>query len=143
MVAVAEITKVLGDTTLKRRLHSIADLEHAVEDGLPKSTLDNTVRAIVTDRTEAQRVRNRIIPPATYKRRRSTLNGEESQRVERLARVIATAFYVWDDHAKAQRFMLSNHSLLEGRRPLDVAVTDLGARRVEELLWGLFYGLPV
>jgi uncharacterized protein (DUF2384 family) len=32
--------------------------------------------------------------------------------------------------------------LLEGRTPLEVAFTELGARRVEELLWKLFYGLP-
>jgi uncharacterized protein (DUF2384 family) len=34
------------------------------------------------------------------------------------------------------------HPLLDGRTPLDVAMTELGARRVEELLWKLFYGVP-
>jgi uncharacterized protein (DUF2384 family) len=30
--------------------------------------------------------------------------------------------------------------MLGGRTPLDVAMTELGARRVEALLWRLFYG---
>ena len=34
------------------------------------------------------------------------------------------------------------HPELEGRAPLELALTELGARRVEELLWKLFYGLP-
>jgi uncharacterized protein (DUF2384 family) len=33
------------------------------------------------------------------------------------------------------------HPLLGGNKPLDVAMTELGARRVEELLWRLFYGM--
>jgi uncharacterized protein (DUF2384 family) len=32
--------------------------------------------------------------------------------------------------------------MLEGRTPLEVSLTELGARRVEELMWKLFYGLP-
>ncbi len=32
--------------------------------------------------------------------------------------------------------------MLEGRPPVSVALSELGARRVEDLLWGLYYGLP-
>lgn len=144
MVAVAEITKILGGVpVLKRRVQSVADLEHAVDEGLPKATLEHTVNAVVVDRREALRVRNQVVPPATYKRRKRLLSLEESQRVERLARVIATAFYIWHDHDAARQFLLTPHAWLEHRTPLDVAATDLGARRVEDLLWGLFHGLPV
>ncbi len=144
MIPVLDITNVMGGAaTLKRRLRSMADLERAVEAGLPKATLGTTVRAVLDDRRAARRAQDRIVPPATFKRRRGILSSEESQRVERLARVIATAFFVWNDREQARRFLLSEHPLLEGRRPFDVAATDLGARRVEELLWGLFYGLPV
>ena len=31
--------------------------------------------------------------------------------------------------------------MLQGRTPLDVSMTELGARRVEELLWKLYYGI--
>ncbi len=63
----------------------------------------------------------RIIPEATYKRRRSHLTADESERAERLARIF--------------------HPMLQGRTPLDVSMTELGARRVEALLWKLYYGI--
>lgn len=84
----------------------------------------------------------RIVPEATFKRRRDRLSPDESEKTERLARVFATALYVWDDEVDARDFLNTPHPLLEGRRPLDVAMTELGARRVEELLAKLFYGLP-
>jgi putative toxin-antitoxin system antitoxin component (TIGR02293 family) len=83
----------------------------------------------------------RMIPEATYKRRREHLKSEESERTERLARVIATAEYVWDDQKDAQRFLTTAHAQLDGQRPIDIALSELGARRVEELLWKLYYGI--
>ena len=44
--------------------------------------------------------------------------------------------------ADAREFLNTSHPLMEGRTPLDVSMTELGARRVEELLWKLFYGIP-
>ncbi|WP_087650444.1 MbcA/ParS/Xre antitoxin family protein [Caballeronia choica] len=68
--------------------------------------------------------------------------GKVAEKTERLARVVATAQYVWDSVDDAREFLNAPHPMLEGRTPLDVAFTKLGARRVEELLWKLFYGLP-
>ena len=31
--------------------------------------------------------------------------------------------------------------MLQDQSPLEVSMTELGARRVEELLWKLYYGL--
>ena len=59
-----------------------------------------------------------------------------------LAAFVATTAYVWNDEEDAREFLSTPHAELEGRAPLDVALTELGARRVEELLWKLFYGLP-
>jgi putative toxin-antitoxin system antitoxin component (TIGR02293 family) len=84
-----------------------------------------------------------IIPEATFKRRRDRLNSDESEKAERLARIVATADYVWDSEPDAREFLNTSHPLLDGRTPLDVSMTELGARRVEELLWKLFYGIPV
>ncbi|PCE21495.1 MbcA/ParS/Xre antitoxin family protein, partial [Burkholderia ubonensis] len=70
------------------------------------------------------------------------LTQDESEKTERLARIVATAAYVWDDADAARQFLAAPHPELEGRAPLDVALTELGARRVEEVLWKLFYGLP-
>ncbi|AOZ04379.1 hypothetical protein BKK81_33085 (plasmid) [Cupriavidus sp. USMAHM13] len=121
---------------------SFAELEDRVRKGLPKAALQASVTHVARTPDEKRGLLFRIVPEATFKRRRDRLSPDESEKTERLARVFATALYVWDDEADARDFLNTPHPLLEGRRPLDVAMTELGARRVEELLAKLFYGLP-
>ena len=132
-----------GEAVLRRRVRSLSDLQAAVAEGLPKATLERTVRHVLLDRGEARRLITRIVPPATYKRRKTVLKPEESEKVERLARVIATAEEAWDAEADARQFLTSPHPLLGNRRPIEVAQSELGARQVEELLWQIVHGLPV
>ncbi|WP_186177298.1 antitoxin Xre/MbcA/ParS toxin-binding domain-containing protein [Burkholderia gladioli] len=122
--------------------HTLAELEARVRDGLPKSALRAGVEHAVGGADARRSLLARIIPEATYKRRRDRLTPDESEKAERLARVVATAVYVWDDAEDARAFLAAPHALLEGRAPLDVALTELGARRGEGVLWQLFYGLP-
>jgi len=67
----------------------------------------------------------------------------ENERFERIARLTALALQVWESEQVAQRFLTTPHRLLDHQAPLDLTATDLGTRRVEELLWGLEYSLPV
>jgi putative toxin-antitoxin system antitoxin component (TIGR02293 family) len=60
-----------------------------------------------------------------------------------LARVIAAAEFVLNDPQKAHRWLLTPHLELQQMTPLDCALTELGARRVEDLLDRIYYGLPV
>ena len=57
--------------------------------------------------------------------------------------MLAHAEYVWDDRERAREWMNKPHRELGKRSPLEAARTELGARRVENLLDKLFYGLPV
>lgn len=121
--------------------HSFAELDERVAKGLPKGALKASISHICKSAEERKRLLYRIIPEATYKRRRETLSAEESERAERLARIFATAEYVWNSEPDAQTFLNTPHAMLQGRMPLDVSMTELGARRVEELLWRLYYGI--
>jgi putative toxin-antitoxin system antitoxin component (TIGR02293 family) len=133
--------KIAAVMALQSMPKSFAELDDMVSKGLPKGALKASVeRACVTTEGRKQLL-YRIIPEATYKRRRTTLSVEESGRTERLARIFATAEYVWQSEADAQAFLNTAHPMLNGRTPLDVSMTELGARRVEELLWRLFYGI--
>ncbi len=144
MVVAERIANIMGGTgVLKRRVRSLHDLYDAVATGLPKASLGRTVRYVYSDRAEATKVIARIVPPATYKRRKTLLKPEESEKVERLARVMATAEAVWGDAHAARSFLETPHALLDDERPVDVAQTELGAREVEELCWRLVHGLPV
>jgi putative toxin-antitoxin system antitoxin component (TIGR02293 family) len=121
---------------------SLLQLTDAVERGLPKSTLRNVARRVFSDATEQRAMIHRVIPEATYKRRRERLSPAESERTERLARVVAMAEDVWQDREQARRFLTAPHAEIGGKTPLDAALSELGARQVEEVIARILYGLP-
>lgn len=139
-VSPEEIAKVMKLHPLPQTL---SDLEAVVSKGLPKAALRASVEQIYADVDDRNSLLYSIVPEATYKRRRDRLTPEESGRAERLARVYATAVHVWDDPVHARMFLLKPHPLLRERRPIDVAMTELGALQVVQLLWRLFYGISV
>ncbi|MFI4940310.1 MAG: antitoxin Xre/MbcA/ParS toxin-binding domain-containing protein [Burkholderiales bacterium] len=121
--------------------HSFAELDELVSKGLPKSALRASIAHIFKNSEDRKTLLYRIIPEATYKRRRDVLTAGESERAERLARIVATSEYVWNSEEDARAFLSTPHAMLQGRMPLEVSMTELGARRVEELLWKLYYGI--
>jgi putative toxin-antitoxin system antitoxin component (TIGR02293 family) len=98
-------------------------------------------RYVYGNSPDAAALMQRVIPAATFHRRGEELKPQEGERVERLARVIATAEYVWNSADDARVFLSGPHAMLGGKRPIEVALTELGARRVENLLWSLFHGV--
>jgi len=142
MVRPESIADVMGGTAiLGRRIRSIGDLERTVSHGLPKRALRLTAERISTSAGAARRVMFRVVPEATFKRR-TRLSAAESERTERLARVIAAAEYAWNDREDAREWLTKPHPELGKRTPFESAMTELGARRVEDLLDRLFYGIP-
>lgn len=142
MIRPQNIANVMGGTAiLGRRIRSISDLERTITLGLPKRALRLTAERVSTSAGDARRVMFHVVPEATLKRR-TRLSAAESERTERLARVIAAAEYVWNDREDAREWLKKPHPELGKRTPLDSAMTELGARRVEDLLDRLFYGIP-
>jgi len=140
---VAEVTRIMGgERTLGRRIRTSEDLRHAVEDGLPLEVLSRVVRHVAGSDVGAQALKYRIVPKATLHRRKGRLSLEESERLERMARVTAFAEQVWEDEDLAREFLNGAQPQLGGQTPLDLLRTELGARQVEELLMKLEYGLP-
>lgn len=118
------------------------ELDSAVTAGLPKKSLVLLSSRLYHDGRAASAFKFTIIPPATWKRRQKRLSPQESERVERLARVLAYAEYALDDRDEARLWMNAPHRELDGKPPIEVAQTEIGARRVESVLNKLFFGLP-
>ena len=143
MLEPRHIGDVLGGArTLGAPVRSLLELNQVVERGLPKSTLRNVARRVSVDSAEQRAIMRRIVPEATYKRRRERLSPAESERTERLARVVAMAEDVWQDQDQARRFLTTPHPEIGGKTPLDAALTELGARQAEEVMARILYGLP-
>lgn len=142
MIQPKSIADVMGGTDiLGRRVSSIGDLEESISHGLPKGALRFTVERVYRTVGDIRREMFRIVPEATFKRR-TRLSPAESERTERLARVIAAAEHTWNDREDAREWLIKPHPELGNVSPLGAAKTELGARRVEELLDRLFYGIP-
>jgi putative toxin-antitoxin system antitoxin component (TIGR02293 family) len=140
MIAPEAVAEILG---LGPTVRTVGELEAAVSAGLPKRSLERLSARLHDDRKTASAYKFKVVPQATWKRRTKRLSVDESERTERLARVLAHAEYVWDDRDQARAWMSKPHRELGNSSPLEVARTELGARRVEDVLDKLFYGLPV
>src|ERR1044072_3203772 len=118
MLEPRHIGEMLGGVrALGRPVTSLLDLSDAVKRGLPKASLRNVARRVFSDAGEQRAIMHRIVPEATYKRRRGRLSPAESERPERLARVVALAEEVWQDREQARRFLTTQHPELGGKSP--------------------------
>jgi len=142
MVKADQIAEVMGGAAvLGHPVQSLRELELTVSTGLPKRALRLAVERVFPARSEARRAIFRVVPEATYKRR-TRLSPAESERTERLARVIAAAEHAWGDRHLAREWLTHPHPEMGGRSPLDAALSEVGARQVEELLDRILYGIP-
>lgn len=142
--AIQSVVAALGGrTALRRDVHSLAELSAMVEAGLPVRSLSRLSGSFPP--ADREKVASTVAPRTTRLRRTEAgvLSTAESERLERIARLTALASHVLESDVEGRRFLLAPHTLLGGHTPLELAVTDLGARRVEEILWRLEYSLPV
>jgi putative toxin-antitoxin system antitoxin component (TIGR02293 family) len=143
MMQPRHIGEVLGgNRVLGKPLKSLMELNNAVQRGLPKATLRSVVRRVFPGAAEQRAWMQRVIPEATFKRRRERLSLAESERTERLARVISIAEEVWQDREQARRFLTTPHPEIGGKTPLEAGLSELGARQAEEVMARIAYGLP-
>jgi putative toxin-antitoxin system antitoxin component (TIGR02293 family) len=133
-----------GSAAVHAPVRGLTDLRTEIKKGLRLEALHKTVDRVFHDPAARKRFLHRIVPEGSYKRRAKAgqLTPAESERVARLASVIALAEDVWGDPDDARQFLLTPHPELEDRPPLEVAVEEFGARHVEEILEGIRHGLP-
>src|SRR5258708_39226434 len=84
-----------------------------------------------------------VLPRKTLANRRKlgALTPEQSDRLVRVARVLAAAEETFGDRAKAGTWLRRPTSGLAGEQPLDLLDTDEGARAVETLLGRIGHGI--
>lgn len=142
MVAASHVAEILGgERLLGEPVHSLADLNRLVMQGLPKSSLRYAATWVAPSPAAARALIYRVVPESTFKRRKR-LSPAESERSERLARTIAFAEFTWGDRDAAHEWLNEANPHLEGKSPLEAAETELGARQVEEMLGRAIHGIP-
>jgi putative toxin-antitoxin system antitoxin component (TIGR02293 family) len=143
MAAAERVALVLGgNPVLRSKVKSWVDLDRVVRAGLPKQSLQLVARRVVEPGASVNEFVYQVVPPATFKRR-TRLSQEESERTERLARIIALSDALWENEDESREFLTRKHPLLDGETPIGAARTEIGARRVEQLLYAVEHGLPL
>jgi putative toxin-antitoxin system antitoxin component (TIGR02293 family) len=116
------------------------DLAEIVETGLSTDTL-----ALLKEKgLTFSEISEIVISPRTLKHRKARgehLSHEETDRMVRVARIIALAESVLGNHAKALLWLRTKDERIGGRRPLSMLQTDAGGRLIESMLWQIDEGV--
>ena len=143
-VAVDSIVEILGgESVLGRSVSKMHELDAVVREGLPKSSLEHVLNAVTAcdDGKGWLEYRDKIVSRSTWKRR-ERFNPQVSETIERLAHLYALSFLIFRNPIDTSRFMLEPHPELGDRKPVDVALTEVGGREVEDVIERGLYGLP-
>ena len=128
------------DVLIGEKPTSELDLARLVENGLPIARL-SLLKAHGVTFTEVSEI---VISPRTLKHRKARgerLSDEETDRMVRVARIIALANSVFGNPQKALKWLRTESARMGGRRPLSMLRTDAGGRLVESHLWQIDEGV--
>jgi putative toxin-antitoxin system antitoxin component (TIGR02293 family) len=142
-MTIAAIAEVLGGKrALRQKIETSSDLARATRAGLSVDSLDTLAQELSIQRLAVAKLLG--ISERTLTRR-ATSNGRltaaESDRVVRLARVLALAKETLGEMERASRWLQTPNRALEGDKPIDLLDTDTGVRSVEQVLGRIEYGL--
>lgn len=136
----AVVEELGGKQALGRTLASEDDMREAIRQGFPPAVVEELMRASGLTLKELAAALD-LSPRSLQRRRRSgRLARYESDRLYRLARIIALANEFMGDHEKAVRWLKRPNRALGGITPVDALDTELGARQVENILGRIAYG---
>ena len=142
MITVQRIVETLGGTrVLKRRTRSLEDLLAQLRMGLPYASVEALAAGFDIGKDELVAVLH--LPPRTLARRKreQRLRADESDRLFRVGRIAALAEELLGSREKASRWLHRPNRALGRVIPLRHLDTDLGARRVEDLLLRIAHGV--
>jgi putative toxin-antitoxin system antitoxin component (TIGR02293 family) len=142
MVKATAIAKVLGgEKTLDTKVSSQRDLITAVRRGLRISAVDAVIEELDVPRA-------RVLPTLGIARRtmerrkhKGRLLPEESERVYRLAKILAFAESVLGSREKARHWLSTPNRALGSVTPLSMLETEAGADEVSNVLGRIEYGV--
>jgi putative toxin-antitoxin system antitoxin component (TIGR02293 family) len=143
MTATEYVLDVLGGASVfkGRTVPTSTELRERIKRGLPYRALESVRERLRLSVPEAASVLH--MPPRTLARRRQTrkLDGDESDRLYRIARVAAQAFAVFSTEDDAATWLRRPNRALNGESPIHLLDTDVGARQVEDVLGRIAHGI--
>jgi putative toxin-antitoxin system antitoxin component (TIGR02293 family) len=136
----AVVEELGGEPILGRSFRTETDLQDAIREGLPQTVVEEVMHS--AGLTLKELATSLDLSPRSLQRRRheGRLARYESDRLYRLARIVALAKHYLGDDDTATRWLRRPNRALGGSTPLAVIDTELGARAVENVLGRIAYG---
>src|SRR5450432_3538710 len=130
----AVVKELGGHQTLGRTLSNDRDLRDAIREGFPPAVVEELMRASGLSLKELAESLD-LSPRSLQRRRRSgRLARFESDRLYRLARIVALAQQSLGTHERAVHWLKRGNRALGGVPPIQAIDTELGSRQVENVL---------
>jgi putative toxin-antitoxin system antitoxin component (TIGR02293 family) len=136
---VIPLLKRLEEILDAERLRSERDLVRLIEAGLSTKVVQGLRTLGLTD----GEIYQGVLPRRTLTHRmarREPLNREESDRVVRIARIVAFGERIFGERERFWRWFRAPKRQFDGRSPLAMLATEAGARLVEEDLGAIDHG---
>ena len=134
------VSELGGERALGRRFLREGDLREAIREGFPPAVVENVMQASGLTLKEVAGALD-LSPRSLQRHRRSgRLARYESDRIYRLARIVAIASESLGDAERARQWLKRPNRALGGIAPVAAIDTELGARAVENILGRIAYG---
>jgi putative toxin-antitoxin system antitoxin component (TIGR02293 family) len=129
-----------GRQALGRTLSTDRDLREAIREGFPPAVVEELMRS--SGLTLKELAESLDLSPRSLQRRRRSgrLARFESDRLYRLARIVALAHQNLGSQELAMRWLRRTNRALGGLAPVSAIDTEAGARQVENVLGHIAYG---
>lgn len=141
---VNELTAIVGElggeATFGRQIRSGEEMSAAIREGFLHSAVDALIGRSGLTLQEVASSLDLSTRSLQRRKHEGRLARYESDRLYRLARLLALAEYFIGDREKAIGWMKRPNLVLGGVAPLKVLDTELGARQVENILGRIGYG---
>ena len=137
----AGIAEILGGRAVLGHLKKAEDLREAVRAGLPLVALRSLQESLQLSREGLSRMLSMPARTMARRQKQARLTADESDRLIRVARVMANAKRVLGSRDKAARWLRTANRALDGAAPLSLLDTDIGAEQVSEILGRIEHGI--
>ena len=136
----AVVAELGGERILRRTLRTDSDLRSAIREGFPQKVVGSVMQSAGLTLKELSATLDLSSRSLQRRRHQGRLARYESDRLYRLARIVALAKRYVGDQETAMRWLKKPNRALAGDVPLELMDTELGARNVENVLGRIAFG---
>lgn len=141
---VNELTAIVdelgGESAFGRVVRTDEDMSTAIREGFPHSAVEGFLESSGLSLQEIASSLDLSLRSLQRRRHEGRLARYESDRLYRLARLVALADHFLGEHDVAIEWLRRPNHALGGVAPLKIVDTELGARQVENVLGRIGYG---